>query len=121
MHYARTTVAGAEALMPAPVSIISNFFSLSINSGTYHFISFHINSGNYGDARRVISISLALSTLMSFFALLFVLIASTFIPKTFFHSYAYSRIIKLLGLELLLNVINMTPVAVLNVLQCFRV
>ncbi len=74
MHYASTTVVGAVALLSALISILSTVFSLSINSGTSHFIAFHVGSGNYGSARRVIRTSLALSTVMSFIALLFMLI-----------------------------------------------
>lgn len=121
MHYASTTVVGAVALLSALINILSTVFSLSINSGTSHFIAFHTGSGNYGSARKVIRTSLALSTVMSVISLLFMLIASSFISITFFHSYAYSTIIKLVGFELSLNVMNMTLVAVLNGLQRFRV
>jgi O-antigen/teichoic acid export membrane protein len=120
IHFYTSELVGIVALLLAITSLLNIAFSVGINYGLQHFISFHLGKREFGAIRDLIRrfsfIGLGLSTA----SLVFLCFSSPIFAILFFHSIKYVTLVRFLGIDLFFMVLGTVLSGILIGLQNFR-
>ena len=110
---------GIIALSGAIVSFLTVIFSLGIDYGFQHYISYYIGKSDFSGARYIIRISLLLIVILSIIVFASGWIFSGPISIIFFHSIIFEPVVKLLGVYASLELYFMLIPSVISGAQKF--
>ncbi|MGP6294028.1 oligosaccharide flippase family protein [Caldiplasma sukawensis] len=111
---------GVLALFLAIVGIFGILFSLGLNTGVTHFVSYYLESQRYSPFKALKRI-LFLGLLTGFIGLIILLLLSPYISITFFHSANFSLYIKYLSIVIFETIIFNILVGAINGFQKFKI
>ena len=116
-----TEVVGVVALLSAMMILFSTIFSVGLNFGVQHFISYYIGKNDPESLKGVIKEISIVLVLVSILAIVFMWFSSPAFAYLFFHTYRYLNIIRIMGFAVVANLgASVTGGMVLG-LQKFRV
>ena len=116
-----TEVIGVVALLSAMMFLFSTIFSVGLNFGVQHFISYYIGKNDPESLRGVVKEISIVLILVSILAIVFMWFSSPAFAYLFFHTYRYLDIIRIMGFAVVANLgASVTGGMVLG-LQKFRV
>jgi len=98
-----TEVVGVVALLSAIMLIFATIFSLGLNVGVQHFISYYIGQNNHSALKGVVKEVPLLLVLVSIIAIIFMWFSSPAFAYLFFHTYTYLYLIRLMGFAIVAN------------------
>ena len=120
IHVYSTQIVGVFALLSAIVVIFNAIFTLGLQTGVQHFISYHLGrreeSAIKALVRKVLLIELALAS--ASFATVWVL--SPILATLFFHTFLYVNYLKLIDVQLFLTIFSNVLLYILLGLQSFK-
>ncbi len=99
-HIFPTSSVGSVALLLAIVSLFPAFFSLGLQYGWQHFISYFIGQGKSGEVHGIIRQAIRTGLVLSAAAVIFLLASAHYISVLFFHTAAYTTLVFLLALDI---------------------
>jgi len=120
IHFYSTEIVGVFSLLSAISFLFSTVFSLGLQQGVQHFISYHLGRGEDGMIRSLVRKFTAVGFLLSLAAFISLWFLSPAFALLFFHSYAYLDYLRLMDVELFSMVINNILFYMLLGLQSFR-
>ncbi|MCL4447492.1 MAG: flippase [Thermoplasmatales archaeon] len=120
IHFYTSELVGVVALLLAITSLLNITFSLGINYGLQHFISFHLGKREFGEIRYIIRRFLLIGLCLSFASLVFLYFTSPVFAMLFFHSVKYVTLVRFLGIDLFFMVLATVLSGILIGLQNFR-
>jgi len=88
---------GVVALLSAIMILFATVFSVGLNYGVQHFISYYIGQNNPSALRGVVKEISLLLVLVSIIAILFMWFSSPIFAYLFFHTYSYLYLIRVMG------------------------
>ncbi len=97
--FPRSTV-GSIALLLAIVGLFPAFFTLGLQYGWQHFVSYAIGENNVDEINRLVSQAVRTGLMLAAAAVLFLVVTAHYISILFFHTAAYTTLVLLLGLDI---------------------
>jgi len=120
IHFYSTEIVGVFSLLSAISFLFSTVFSLGLQQGAQHFISYHLGREEDGMIRSLVRKFTAVGFLLASAAFISLWFLSPTFALLFFHSYAYLDYLRLMDVELFSMVINNILFYMLLGLQSFR-
>lgn len=120
IHSYSSQVVGVFSLISAIGYLFSIVFSLGLQQGTQHFISYHLGKGEEDYVRAFIRKFLLVSALLSIIGSLSLWSLSPLFSFWFFHTYAYLDYLRLVDVELFSMIFNSILLFILVGLQNFK-
>ena len=120
IHFYSSELVGIVALLVAIISLLSAVFSLGINYGLQHFISYHIGKREFGAIKNMIRRFSAIGLVLSCASVVFLYFSSPIFAMLFFHSLKYVSLVKFLGIELFFIITSTILSGILIGLQNFK-
>jgi len=120
IHFYSTEIVGVFSLLNAIAFLCSTVFSLGLQQGVQHFISYHLGRGEDGMIRALVRKFTAVGFLLSLGAFATLWVLSPAFALLFFHSYAYLDYLRLMDVEIFSMIINNILLYMLLGLQSFR-
>lgn len=119
-HVFPTSTVGSIALLLAIVGLFPAIFTLGLQYGWQHFVSYAIGRGDSDEIGRLIRQAIRTGLLLSLLGALSLLITARYISIFFFHTASYTTLVLLLALDIpsaiMITVLN----AIMLGLQRFR-
>lgn len=120
IHFYNIQIVGVFSLLSAIIYLFSTVFSLGLQQGVQHFISFHLGRGDDEVVRSYIKKFIPVAFGLSFLAFAALWLLSPLLGFLFFHTNSYIEYLRLIDIELLFVIINSILLAMLLGLQNFR-
>jgi len=99
-----TEVVGVVALLSAIMILFGTVFSVGLNFGVQHFISYYIGQNNLSALRGVVKEVSLLLLLVSIIAIVSMWFSAPAFAYLFFHTYTYLELIRIMGFAIVANV-----------------
>ena len=99
-HLYPTSVVGSISLLLAIVGLFPAFFTLGLQYGWQHFVSYGIGQGDSEEIGRLIRQAMRTGLLLSLAAVLFLVATAHYISIFFFHTAEYTNLVLLLTLDI---------------------
>lgn len=119
-HVYPTSTVGSVALLLAIVGLIPAFFTLGLQYGWQHFVSYSIGRRDGDEISRLIRQATRIGALLSLAGALFLLLTARYISIFFFHTASYATLVLLMALDIpsaiMITILN----AIMLGLQRFR-
>ncbi|MEM3859955.1 MAG: oligosaccharide flippase family protein, partial [Candidatus Micrarchaeaceae archaeon] len=120
IHVYTTEIVGVFALLSAVATIFSAIFSLGLQTGTQHFISYHLGRGEDGAIKSLIRKMIFFSLILSFSSFATVWLLSPLLSSFFFHTFKYIHYLRLIDIEISLMIVTNLLLSMLLGLQNFK-
>ncbi|MCL4333839.1 MAG: oligosaccharide flippase family protein [Candidatus Thermoplasmatota archaeon] len=120
IHFYTSELVGIVALLLAITSILNIVFTLGINYGLQHFISYHLGKGEFDAVRGLIKRFSVVGVGLSAASFVFLYFTSPIFATLFFHSLRYATLMRFLGIELFFMVTSTLFSSILIGLQNFK-
>lgn len=95
------TAMGAIALFMAILGLLGIIFSFGLGTAVQHFISYYLGAGDHAAVRSTIKKLLTAASALALAGLVLTVTLAGPVSVVFLHSYAYTGLVRLLGLVLL--------------------
>lgn len=120
VHAFPEEVVGSAAILLAILNLFPAIFSLGLQFGWQHFISYELGHGNMESIGAILSSSIRIGMLLSIFAAVSLLLLARPITFVFFHSYSWLNLVYLLIPDIPLSLMAMFFNNIMLGLQRFR-
>jgi len=120
IHSYSTEIVGVFSLLNAIAFLFNTVFSLGLQQGMQHFISYHLGRGEDGMIRALVRKFTAVGFLLSLGAFATLWVLSPAFALLFFHSHAYLNYLRLMDVAIFSMIINSILLYMLLGLQSFR-
>ncbi|MEM0159784.1 MAG: MATE family efflux transporter, partial [Candidatus Micrarchaeaceae archaeon] len=120
IHVYTPEIVGVFALLAAIATIFSTIFSLGLQPGTQHFVSYHLGRGEEGAIKSLVKKIILFALLLSISSFVTVWLLSPLLSSFFFHTFKYIGYLRLIDIELSLMILTNILFSVLLGLQNFR-
>jgi len=120
IHFYSTEIIGVFSLLSAISFLFSTVFSLGLQQGVQHLISYRLGRGEDGMIRSLVRKFTAVGFLLASAAFISLWFLSPTFALLFFHSYAYLDYLRLMDVEIFSMIINNILLYMLLGLQSFR-
>jgi O-antigen/teichoic acid export membrane protein len=120
IHFYSSTLVGVVALLVAITYLLNIVFSLGVNYGLQHFISYYLGKREFSAIKGMIRRFSLLGVGLSSASLLFLYFSSPVFAILFFHSLKYVFLVKFLGIDLFFIITSTILSGVLIGLQNFK-
>jgi len=115
-----TEVVGVVALLSAIMILFGTVFSVGLNFGVQHFISYYIGQNNPSALRGVVKEISLLLLLVSIIAIVSMWFSAPAFAYLFFHTYTYLELIRIMGFAIVASLGNGVMGGMVLGLQKFR-
>lgn len=119
-HFFPTAIVGSVALLLAIVGIFPVVFSLGLPYGWQHFVSFYLGERDSDSIRRLARKAIKTAALLAASAVLVLFLTAPYISLFFFHTFTYTRLVLLLGLDIPFSIMISALNGLMLGLQKFR-
>lgn len=120
-HVFPTSTVGSIALLLAIVGLFPAFFTLGLQYGWQHFVSYAIGRGDREEIGRLIRQAIRTGLMLALVAVLFLIATAHYISILFFHTASYTTLIMLLALDIPSAIIISILNGIMMGLQRFRI
>ncbi len=119
-HIFPTSTVGSIALLLAIVGLFPVFFTLGLQYGWQHFVSYAIGENNTEEIKRLIRQAIRTGLLLSGASVIFLVATAHYISIFFFHTGTYTSLILLMGLDIAPAIMIQIMNGIMLGLQNFR-